>query len=574
MPLSTLSLVLLLLGYADAQSCPVNSVASGGNCVANAGYYTVEVPGSCPEDSSFFTQLVEKSGYCRIPRGSDSVCGTTSQNNIQRLDLTASSSGAYHQLCLYDNYLRDDSDRFDVVCKQSMPHHIIDGSWQYAVFWPNQITNGQSAMRGSNSYKVSRASSSMSGNPDQMQTACLQNDLCVGFEVDVQYFWGYLILKESTSDPNPTVFDYWNSVCEGAMGTWTGNWRMFVMTSVKEPPTSSIVQCPTGTTSLPGATSAQDCVNPCSAGSYGPGGSSCSSCPAGSTSAAGATTISDCYCLAGYRGSGGSCTACQYNNNEYQPSTGQSSCLQCPANRSPTGNTATACQCDPGYTGSSCSACTEGKYKASTGSGGCTECPVNTQSGSASDNVNDCECMTGTTAGSNGQACSECETGKYKAFTGAGSCVDCGSGGTTLSPRSDDQGDCVPDTGYTGPAGGSFSACATGTYKTAPGVSACTPCFAHATSPSASTSIDACSCVAPAYVDDPDGADECDCAAGYYYQSNACVPCEANNFCPGGPTSGAAQTSCASVLPDSVSAPGSTAEADCECSAGFKTETV
>ena len=80
--------------------------------------------------------------------------------------------------------------------------------------------------------------------------------------------------------------------------------------------------------------------------------------------------------------------------------------------------------------------------------------------------------------------------------------------------------------------------------------------------------------MAPAYVDDPDGADECDCAAGYYYQSNACVLCGADNFCEGGPTSGAVQTSCVSVLPDSVSEEGSSSEADCECSTGFKTETV
>ena len=344
-------------------------------------------------------------------------------------------------------------------------------------------------------------------------------------------------------------------------------------TNVPISQTLAVSNCPGGTVSPAGSTSAQDCVAPCAAGNYGAGGSSCTSCPANSYSADSSTSISDCYCLAGYKGSGGSCAACQYASNEYQPSTGQSSCLQCPANESPTGDAATECQCDPGYTGSGCSACTAGKYKASPGSGGCTECPVNTQSGSASDNVNDCECMTGTTAVSNGQACSECETGKYKAFTGAGSCVDCGSGGTTLSPRSDDQGDCVPDTGYTGPAGGSFSACATGTYKTAPGVSACTPCFAHATSPSTSTSIDACACVAPAYVDDPDGVNECDCAAGYYYSSGACVLCQANNFCEGGPTASAGQTSCASVLPDSVSEDGSSSEADCECSSGFRTET-
>ena len=268
------------------------------------------------------------------------------------------------------------------------------------------------------------------------------------------------------------------------------------------------------------------------------------------------------------------CTQCLYASDQYQPSSGQSSCLTCPANQSPTGDAATECQCDPGYTGSSCSACTAGKYKAAPGPGGCTECPVNTESGPASDDVNDCECMTGTTAAGNGQACSECVTGTYKHFTGAGACVGCGNGGTTLSPRSDAQGDCVPDAGYTGPAGGSFSACATGTYKTAPGVSACTPCFAHATSPSASTSLGACACVAPAYVDDPDAQPECDCAAGYYYESNACVPCDVNNFCPGGPTASAGQTTCESVLPDSVSEEGSSSEADCECSTGFKTETV
>lgn len=223
---------------------------------------------------------------------------------------------------------------------------------------------------------------------------------------------------------------------------------------------SACLACPTDSTiSLPGTTSISDCLAPCSAGEYGAGGSSCQSCPANSDSptATGITDISSCVCNAGYKGSSGSCSACQQTLDEYQPSTGESTCLTCAATdplSSPTGDAATTCQCDAGTTGTfgSCAGCHPGSYKASPGSSACLSCPTNTgTAGYHSTSVNDCECLVGKTATTNGVACVDCGIGTYKDFTGASAdgCVSCGTGMATLQEGSISASQCVPDMGYT-----------------------------------------------------------------------------------------------------------------------------
>ena len=332
--------------------------------------------------------------------------------------------------------------------------------------------------------------------------------------------------------------------------------------------------CPADMTAPAGSVDVTDCVNPCDANFYGTGNADCTACPANSESPEGTITIDGCLCKAGYAGSASDgCVACLYANDEYQPDAGQASCLTCDANASPTGDAAVACQCDPGYTGAadSCSACGEGSYKASPGAEACTGCPANTESSAASTSVNDCECQAGTEAPANGQACTECPVGEYKQATGAGDCIDCGTGATTLLPRSDDPSECVPDAGYTGSAGGPFTECGVGFYKSSAGTGACTTCYAHSTtSGTGSTSIDACSCVQPAYADDADGLHVCDCGAGYYWDGSSCVLCGADSFCVGGDTSTAVQTACSTVDPNSVSPAGSDAADDCVCDVGFK----
>ena len=73
----------------------------------------------------------------------------------------------------------------------------------------------------------------------------------------------------------------------------------------------------------------------------------------------------------------------------------------------------------------------------------------------------------------------------------------------------------------------------------------------------------------PAYVDDTDGLDVCDCAPGYYYDTDSCVLCQENNYCVGGDTSTAVQTSCNSVGANTVSDAGSDSADDCLCNAGY-----
>jgi hypothetical protein len=97
-----------------------------------------------------------------------------------------------------------------------------------------------------------------------------------------------------------------------------------------------------------------------------------------------------CLCVVGYTGSA-SCTACAAG--KYKPVSGagactdcgdgkfsvteaarfESVCLACPGVSTSTSNR-TACQCNAGYTGSACTACSAGKYKHVTGSDACTDC--------------------------------------------------------------------------------------------------------------------------------------------------------------------------------------------------------
>ena len=266
-------------------------------------------------------------------------------------------------------------------------------------------------------------------------------------------------------------------------------------------------------------------------------------CPAGSTSTAGATSVADC-------------TACQASNNEYQPSTGQTRCLTCPAHMQPEAETAaTHCLCVPGYTynvniglcepcgvgeykpdvgnhtscvacgsggttkqtashnlsqcvanaghtgadgSASFPACAAGTYKTDIGDNACTECPdPDTTSAEGSDELVDCVCRAGFfhPSTSNTEQCDPCATGSYQPSQGKSSCVACGSGGTTEQTASEAASQCVADAGHTGADGSaSFPACAAGTYKTDTGSAACLDCSTGATSPAGSTSPSACAC--------------------------------------------------------------------------------
>jgi hypothetical protein len=95
-------------------------------------------------------------------------------------------------------------------------------------------------------------------------------------------------------------------------------------------------------------------------------------CPALSTSAAGSTLLANCLCNTGVTGpNGGTCSACvagKYKNfagsgtctdceaGKYSVTVGATECLPCPG-VSTSAADRTSCQCNAGYTGTTCSAC-------------------------------------------------------------------------------------------------------------------------------------------------------------------------------------------------------------------------
>jgi hypothetical protein len=215
----------------------------------------------------------------------------------------------------------------------------------------------------------------------------------------------------------------------------------------------------------------------------------------------------------------------------------EDTCEACPANsNSAAGDT--ECACDAGYTGSAgkCSACTPGKFKNDVGAGPCINCPAGQYSTkSAAIICHDCPANTHAAAGAYEcvcnagytgahESCSACAAGTFKSDSGPGACVECAAG--TFSSNSAAvackacAGDassaagsvaCKCNAGFTGPAD-SCSACAAGTYKSAPGSDACRDCeagkFSAAT---ASIGCEAC----PSHSDSSPGSTSCECNAGY-----------------------------------------------------------
>ena len=112
-------------------------------------------------------------------------------------------------------------------------------------------------------------------------------------------------------------------------------------------------------------------------------------------------------------------------------------------------------------------------------SGNCTACPSHTSSASASDALDDCKCVAGYTAASDGAACTECEAGSYKATAGTRSCTGCPSH-TSSASGSDEVTDCQCLAGYTAASNGvACTACREGTSKSTVGTAECQFCPAN-----------------------------------------------------------------------------------------------
>jgi hypothetical protein len=287
----------------------------------------------------------------------------------------------------------------------------------------------------------------------------------------------------------------------------------------------------------------------------------CLSCPGVSTSAQGSSSSSACQCNTGYTGS--TCIACVAG--KYKTVTGPVACTDCGAGKysamlgataeavclvCPGVSTSTAdrtsCQCNAGYTGSTCIACVAGKYKPVTGSGACTDCgagkystltgataetctvcPAGKSSLAGSDMLDDCvgeECEAGST-GPNGGPCSACVAGKYKGTTGSADCTNCGAGKYSATIAATTETTCLTCPGVSTSAQGSVSS------------SAC-QCNAGYTGSTCAA------CVAGKYKS-VTGADSCnDCATGKYSATMAAIAEAACLTCPGVSTSSTDRTSC------------------------------
>ena len=177
---------------------------------------------------------------------------------------------------------------------------------------------------------------------------------------------------------------------------------------------------------------------------------SCQLCPTGTFSVAGAQSADECLCNAGYGFDTqlSECTQCEVG--KYKVNTGNTDCTPCPASStSLPGSTAlTQCTCNAGYTGTNggtCSACAAGTYKATTGSHACSTCPSLSTSLAGSASLEECICNAGYGANTDsGLVCEQCAAGKYSLD---GICVDCPSGAT--SPVGSTSGsDCACGAGY------------------------------------------------------------------------------------------------------------------------------
>ena len=186
----------------------------------------------------------------------------------------------------------------------------------------------------------------------------------------------------------------------------------------------------------------------------------------------------------------------------------------------------------------------------------CTKCPAGKYSGS--------------TSASSSDACVACDAGSYSTAEGAtsvGTCVSCspgtyasGSGGSSAGvclscplnsnsfSGSKSISSCVCNAGYSGPNGGTCTACGTGVWCLN---GASNNCPLHSNSSALSSTLSQCLCK-PGYFGDtslptPDSA-------------TLCSVCKEDHFCPGG------AVNYTSVCPDGkYSLPGSDDVGDCVC---------
>ena len=208
-----------------------------------------------------------------------------------------------------------------------------------------------------------------------------------------------------------------------------------------------------------------------------------------------------------------SCSSCLKNFYSYGAAR---YCEPCPANSGNLAAGSGSCFCNVGYTGpdsGTCSACVAGTYKATTGAATCTACPsgkVTTSTGQTAATACVCPvnsysglgCVESTTwnggyglcptysGGNNGwcgadKACphccincaDECSPDQLDDFYQI-LCLSCPANSQSVAGSTAIAG-CTCNAGFSGPDGGTCSACAAGKYKANPGSAGCTDCLAN-----------------------------------------------------------------------------------------------
>ena len=328
-----------------------------------------------------------------------------------------------------------------------------------------------------------------------------------------------------------------------------------------------------------GLKSADDCTS-CVAGKYctvqGATSDVCQTCTSNSNSIEASDEQTDCTCNIGYTGgNGGPCEACIAG--KYKVTTGDAACTSC----------------------------VTGQYSTTVGamSNACQTCVADSNSAEASDEQTDCTCNSGYTGG-NGGPCVACVAGKYKVQNGDAACINCVAGQYSITvgatsdtcqtcvadsnsvEASDQQTDCICNSGYTTGDGGLCVACIAGKYKVQNGNVECTSCVTGQYSTAVGATSDACeTCAADSNsLEASDEQTDCTCNSGYTGgDGGPCVACIAGKYkvqngdaactnCVAGQystTVGATSDTCQTCVADSNSVEASDQETDCMCNSGY-----
>jgi len=277
------------------------------------------------------------------------------------------------------------------------------------------------------------------------------------------------------------------------------------------------------------------------------GATTCHTCPAGAFATEGSSA----------------CTLCP--SGAYGEEARASGCTLCAAgmySETVGANTSDVCRACPAGTSSprrgaglltNCTDCPRDTYSQH-GAMRCEICAPKTTSASRSQNASDCLCLPGH-EGPDGGSCSECAAGQFKARNGSSVCAACPEGKyseyliastacndcplAALSPTGSSRVfQCTCIAGYNGEDGSPCTACARGTYKELRGSSPCIDCgagyFSSALALGNRSLCRACDVGTYSSLGAADSEELClDCIAGTYANATAssvCAQCNAGFY--------------------------------------------